>query len=149
MSVSYVSLTDAESLLRYFATHSVAFWYVQSVNFTKYCNLSSSEFSGKEITHLDSYRVCECSNVRELFCKLLYSQLTCKPHDAASTIAIQKASVRDVLRKMSPDTRKSRTSLCRKLPRRSTLSCSLKCSRTSSRRIRLGPSPPTKKRTSW
>ena len=40
-----------------------------------------------------------CINCRPL---LLKSSMSTYPQDAASTIAIQKASVREVLRKMSP-----------------------------------------------
>ena len=64
------------------------------------------------------------------------------PQQAASTIAMQNASVREVLRKMSPCTSTPLTSECSSVPRRRTRSCSWCCSHTSSRRTRLGPSPP-------
>lgn len=46
---------------------------------------------------------------------------TCKPQLAASTIAMQKASVSEVLRKMWPWTKTFLTSWCSKAPRRRTL----------------------------
>lgn len=64
------------------------------------------------------------------------------PHAAASTMAIQYASVRDVLRKMCPRVRTSRTCECSRHPSRVTRSCNPPRSRTSSSNQRLGPSPP-------
>lgn len=67
------------------------------------------------------------------------------PQAAASTMAMQYASVRDVLRKMCPRVRTLRTCECSRLPSRVTRSCSPQRSRTSSRSQRLGPSPPIRK----
>lgn len=49
---------------------------------------------------------------------------TCSPQLTPSTIAMQNASVRDVLRKIWPCTRTPRTSLCSKAPKRRTLGAS-------------------------
>lgn len=76
---------------------------------------------------------------------LLWRATSTDPQAAASTMAMQYASVRDVLRKMCPCVRTLRTCECSKLPSRVTRSCSPQRSRTSSRSPRLGPSPPIRK----
>ncbi len=67
---------------------------------------------------------------------------TCSPQAAASTMAMQKASVSEELRKMSPITSTSRTLSCLIGPSSVTRDCSRCRSITSSRMIRFGPSPP-------
>lgn len=60
-----------------------------------------------------------------LLCALPYKWYqTCSPQLAPSTMAMQNASVSDVLRKMWPCTKTPRTSLCSKAPSRRTLQCS-------------------------
>ena len=68
---------------------------------------------------------------------------TSKPELAASTIAIQKASVKEVFKKICPLTITSLTCLCGIAPIISTLSYKLCFSLIASKGLRLGPSPPT------
>ena len=66
--------------------------------------------------------VCHTWHARSLTQHLLNERpQTCSPQLAPSTIAMQNASVRDVLRKIWPCTRTPRTSLCSKAPKRRTL----------------------------
>ena len=70
-----------------------------------------------------------------------------RPQDAASRIAMQKASVRDVFKKMWPLQSTSRTWLWGREPKSSTLSAMLYLSLISRSRAILGPSPPMMKCT--
>lgn len=67
---------------------------------------------------------------------------TLRPQDAASTIAIQKDSVRAVFKNMWPCTSTSLTCSCLTRPRIFTRFWRLCCSFISSNRMRLSPSPP-------
>ncbi len=64
-----------------------------------------------------------------------------RPQLAASKIAIQNDSVRELFRKTCPRVRLRRTSELGTVPRNSTLWCSWCCSTITSRFKRLGPSP--------
>mmetsp|Transcript_4398 Transcript_4398/g.9892 ORF Transcript_4398/g.9892 Transcript_4398/m.9892 type:complete len:279 (+) Transcript_4398:3-839(+) len=72
---------------------------------------------------------------------------TNSPHDAASSSAMQKASVREQFRNICPLTNTSLTSWCGTAPSSSILSCSRHLSRISSSSSFLGPSPPMMKCT--
>ena len=71
-----------------------------------------------------------------------------RPHEAASRIAIQNASVKDVFKNIWPLHSTSLTLLCGILPSSSILSAKLYLSFSSSRIARFGPSPPIMKWTS-
>lgn len=64
------------------------------------------------------------------------------PQEAASTIAIQYASVKEVFKKMCPRLSTLHTCECSKLPNNVTCSPIFKFVRISSSNSRLGPSPP-------
>ncbi|WVZ22709.1 hypothetical protein V8G54_001253 [Vigna mungo] len=69
------------------------------------------------------------------------------PQLAASNMAMQKASVKEQVKKICPDIRTDRTCVCGTAPNKSTLSKRECFSLISSNRTRLGPSPPIMNRT--
>jgi len=73
---------------------------------------------------------------------LLKKKLKPYPQEAASTIAIQYASVKDVFKNICPRLSTLHTCECSKLPNNVTCSPIFKLLRMSSSSSRLGPSPP-------
>lgn len=92
------------------------------LRYKKHCTIANSvEVFTSIPQYIDQWTICSSLSFSLTFELLYEQQQTCSPQLAPSTMAMQNASVRDVLRKMWPCTRTPRTSLCSSAPSRRTL----------------------------